>query len=160
MSQLQESFPSNHLGAGAASTPAGEGLGEGAHPITWGRADWARPVGYFNEVHVKRQFSTVRGMSFTWELVHVPLFWLEHRAAVLLLQGQPLTALLIPNQAVRAPGGPVMQQFAHVLLRTDPWEFWGSAPQLTNLKFARLGEIPAGLSSAEVLAELAELSAR
>lgn len=160
MSQLQESLPESHSSPGATYSAAGERLGEGTHKVTWGRADWAHPVGYFDEVITARKFSTLRGISFTWELVHLPLFWLEHRTAILLLQGQPLTALLIPNQSVCTPQGSEMRQFAHVLLRADPWEYWRSAPQLTNLKFARLGEIPAGLSSSEVLAELAERSAR
>lgn len=161
MSELQESVPTRHVSPGEAGASAGEGLRESAYRMIWGRVDWARPVGYWRNEKSLRMTSTIRGLFFTWTLLRINKFWLEHRTALLLLQGRPLTALLIPNQSIRTewnPAHPPVHDFAHVLLRTDPWEFWQSAPALTNLVLAKLDDIPAGLSSAEVLAELAERS--
>jgi hypothetical protein len=158
MPELQESVTRSDGDAREAQAASAQGLGESPDRIVWGRSDWAKPVGYFNETQFRRVHSKVRGFTFSWELVRIPEFWLEHRAAVLLLQGRALTALLIPNQKIQIPSAPPHAFFAHVLLRVDPWEYWQPAPKLTNLVFARLGDLPIELSSAEVLAELAERS--
>lgn len=160
MPELQESDVGGDDGAGAQGAGSAQGLFENHREMIWSRSDWARPVGWLPEINTDLRRSEVRGLQFHWYRVDVPLLRLSHNAALLMLQGKRLGEVLIPNHSVRVPdterpGVPV----AHVLLRVDPWEYWRSVPTLTGLVLARLGELPAGLGSAEVLAALAQDSA-
>ena len=162
MPDLQESEASSDRRASASGAPAAQGLGESTDQVIWGRVDWPKPVGHFTEFSSTPMVSVFDGQPVAWKLIKIRRFSLEHRAALLLLQGRPLNALLIPNQAVRIasrPDLPAIHGWAHVLLRVDPWQFWLPQPELTNIAFARLvDEIPAGVAPAVVLAELADRS--
>jgi hypothetical protein len=105
--------------------------------------------------------SQVRGMFFDWAKVDFPRLRLSHKSALLLLQGQALSAILIPNHVLRFSSGgrEVNAQAGHVLLRCNPWEYYLSVPELTGVVVAKLGEIPEGIGSSEVLAALAQDSA-
>lgn len=107
--------------------------------------------------------SEVRGEYFSWAKVVFPRLRLSHKSALLLLQGQALSAILIPNHVLKRQsfsGEPVVTATAgHVLLRCNPWEYYLSVPELTGVVVAKLGEIPEGIGSSEVLAALAQDSA-
>lgn len=148
MSELQKSIVSDRGRAAAASPEAPQGVCEYTGEIAWRRADWELPVGYLAMLSNELMVSSVAGLSFTWHVTRVPYFRLEHKTSLLLLQGKALSSLLIPNHTVF--GNPV----AHVLLRVDPWKYWSSVPALTGLVLAKLGDVPDGISSDDVLSEL------
>lgn len=105
--------------------------------------------------------SSVRGNWFTWQAIRIRRLRLSQQAALLLLQGQALSAILIPNHLARPPllSGMEPLTLGHVLLRVAPWEYWRPVPILEDLVIAKLGELPDGLSASEVLAALAQDSA-
>ncbi len=103
--------------------------------------------------------SEVRGQYFSWAKVAFPRLRLSHKAALLLLQGQALSAILIPNHVLRFSNDEREVRAGHVLLRCNPWEYYLPVPELTGIVVAKLGEIPEGIGSSEVLAALAQDSA-
>ncbi len=160
MPELQESDAGSDVGSGAQSTRATQRVFQNHREMIWSRTDWAQPVGWLPSLSTERCTSEVRELKFQWVKVSVPLLRLSHNTTLLMLQGKRLSELLIPNHAVRLPDQPPPGvPVAHVLLRVDPWEYWSSTPTLTGLVLARLGELPAGLSSSEVLAALVQDSA-
>lgn len=162
MSELQESHAADHGLASTATSPCCEGFCPASGEVTWARTDWESPVGFFRKLSVQSRRVDVRGVALDWVKVTFPRIRLAHKAALLLLQGQALSAILIPNHVLRLPGpdGQYMNYTAgHVLLRCNPWDYTLAVPELTGVVIAKLGEIPDGISSSEVLAALAHDSA-
>ena len=126
--------------------------------IIWTRNDWSSPVGVLHSLGTTRRESHVNGLSFIWAHVNVPELFLGHRATILLLQGTPLSRLLLPGE-FQIYTGETRVNVGHVVLRVDPWNYWRPRPTLTGLVLASLGEIPAELSAADVLGALAADSA-
>jgi hypothetical protein len=163
MSELQEGdVEGDRLTATAASAIC-KGFCPSPGEVTWARTDWDSPVGFFSAMHVSNRRSVVRDMPFDWARVDFPRLRLAHKAALFLLQGQSLSAILIPNHQLRlapeAGAGSAVYTAGHVLLRCDPWDYTLAVPELTRVVVAKLGEIPDGVSSSEVLAALAHDSA-
>lgn len=158
MPELQTSDTPHYFRATATDTASREGLRENPHEVVWARTDWEKPVGHFTDLSVEAMRSTLHDQSFFWSAVRIASLQLSHRAALLLLQGQPLSGILVPNHFILGSDGS-RQQLGHVLLRVDPWRYWLPSPVLTGLVLARLGELPDGVSSSEVLAELAQRTA-
>lgn len=162
MPELQESQLTRDVSTEPTATETCEGFQPVAGEIALERTDWFDPVGYFKGLEFERVESVVREMRFEWVRVRIDEFHLGHRATLLLLQGERLSSILIPNHHVQMPGRPdVVVQVGHVLLRVAPWEYWAGVrgPILRDLVIAKLGEIPRGLGSTEVLAALAQDSA-
>lgn len=158
MSKLQESQPSSELVAAAVPSTTCEGFRQSANDIVWHRRDWGQnPVGHLNTIETERRTSVVRDLKFSWIAIQVPKLRLTQRSALLLLQGQALSSILIPNHFIKFQA--TETQLGHVLLRVDPWKYWLSVPELTGLLIAKLGEIPDGISSSEALAALVQDSA-
>jgi len=151
MSSLQTLLDENTSRASARSPSTPEGILEGAGEIEWYRTDWGRAAGTMPSYSMRRIAHASRSISFFWDLVEIPELYLCHKAALLLLQGQKLSSILIPNHELRRgvyrSGDPV----AHVLLRVDPWDYCLPSPVLTGLKLAHLSEIPEELAPMEVL---------
>ncbi len=158
MPQVQEVLADDHEGSGVTRAATAHWLFAPSGALIWRRRDWPLPVGSLDELDVVARRSQVRGSWFDWSLVRVPELRLERGAALLLLQGQRLSDLLIPNHELVEPSGRA-EQLAHVLLRVDPWEVWRAAPRLTGLVLARLGSLPLGVPPTELLATLAMDSA-
>jgi hypothetical protein len=154
MSNLQEVHYGGKVCTTVSSNSISDRVFENPKGIEWFRTDWGQPVGTFNSYRIT-SINSIRG--FTWELIEIPTLWLRHRATMLLLQGQKLSDILIPNHEIRSieelPTGylNLVKFIGHILLRVDPWEYWRSRPLLTGLKLARLGDIPDNLSSEKVL---------
>jgi len=162
MPELQESHADDHGRASSASNALCEGFCPASGEVTWARTDWESPVGFFKNLKVQSRRVVVRDVTLDWVKVEFPRIRLAHKAALLLLQGQALSAILIPNHVLRlpSPDGAYMDYTAgHVLLRCNPWDYTLPVPELTGVVIAKLGEIPDGISSAEVLAALAHDSA-
>lgn len=157
MSQMQEVHAQNFEGTGASVAAAAEGLFESPGALVWRRKDWAEPVGSCSVVDLTHKRTKAAGRWVSWARVSIPELTLERGAALLLLQGQSLSRVLIPNHELVAPSG--TYQVAHLLLRVDPWELWRPVPRLTGLVLARLGEVPMGIPPTELLASLAADSA-
>lgn len=141
-----------------AASPS-QGIFLSSNEIVWARRDWATPVGLFPLADWTRRTTVVGSSLLTWVRIAVAQLWLGHRATVLLLQGMPLSQLLIPNHEWRIEGCEKPFEVGHLVLRVDSWEYWRPRPVLTNLVLASLGDIPAELSAAEVLGALAADSA-
>lgn len=159
MSELQASVTESNESTDASPVALCEGFCSASGEVILERTDWAAPVGFFTELRTKRIRSSVRGFYFDWVRVDLPRLRLAHKAALLLLQGQTLSAILIPNHRVVATwlgSGETHHTLGHVLLRCDPWQYYLAVPALTGVTIAKLGEIPDGISSAEVLAVLAQ----
>lgn len=163
MSDVQESDTDGDRFSAVTVCAVGEGLRPTAGEVKWDRTDWDSPVGFFTAMLVVRKRSEVRGMVIEWVRVEFPRIQLAHKAALLLLQGQALSAILIPNHVVRYPHHhgtrTITTTVGHVLLRCDPWDYTLAVPELTGVVIAKLGEIPDGVSAAETLAALAHDSA-
>lgn len=159
MSELQESVTHGDELTSAAAHPLCEGFRPAPGEIIWRRTDWKTPVGFFDTMQMKRMRSQVRGMYFTWARVDFPRIRLAHKAALMLLQGQALSAILIPNHLLENPLNEFTYTAGHVLLRCDPWQYHLAVPELTGVTIAKLGEIPDGIGAAETLAALAQDSA-
>lgn len=126
--------------------------------LTWCRRDWTQPVGSLDVLNAEARRGQVRQGWFSWTRVHIPELLIERQAALLLLQGEHLTSLLIPNHELVDPQGRTYQ-LAHLILRVDPWEPWRAPSRLTNLVLAQLEQAPAGTPPTELLAALAADSA-
>ncbi len=159
MPQVQEVLAENHEGSATTGAEAPQRLFKNPGIARWLRADWASPVGTLRDVVVTIKRSKVSQGWLTWRLVHIPEFLLERRAALLLLQGQRLSDILIPNHQLDIGLGQVPFPIAHQILRVDPFEAWRPVPRLTNLALAYLEDVPAGARPTEVLAVLATDSA-
>lgn len=158
MSQMQTVHTDGHEGAGESIAGTSRGLFKSPGALIWRRRDWPSPVASLNAISVKSLRSQVRQKWFDWNLVAVPELMLERNAALLLLQGQSLSQVLIPNhELVDAEGR--TYQLAHLLLRVEPWTVWLPQPRLTGLVLAELGPLPAGINPTELLATLAADSA-
>jgi len=138
----------------ASPAPGAQGIREVTRDIDWFRLDWGVPVGTLPSLRVTHREYACEGASFTWLFIEVPKLYLGHKAALLLLQGQSLSRILIPNHEFRAQGVEARASIGHVLLRVDPWEYWRSRPFLTGLQLAHLHEVPAQLKPEEVLSIL------
>lgn len=154
MPELQESDASSDSLPTAEPVTRCEGLYPVAGEVVWERSDWESPVGFFNIMNVVRKRSKTREHFIDWACVKFPRIRLAHKAALLLLQGQALSTILIPNHVLRVPQNDSQYTAGHVLLRCNPWDFTLAVPELTGVVVAKLGEIPDGISSAEVLAAL------
>jgi hypothetical protein len=159
MPNLQTLHTEGEIRPATASPAAPEGLLEGAGEIDWYRTDWGRSAGTITSFSFTRRTYECGSLSFIWGLVEIPVLHLEHKAALLLLQGQKLTDILIPNHELRQGAQRLAGPIGHVLLRVDPWKYWQSRPTLTGLKLAYLREIPDELAPAEVLGILVAGSA-
>lgn len=157
MSQMQTLQDADHASAGAAAAARAGGLFESAGQIVWRRSDWPRPVASFNVLQTTQRRTQVRDKWVDWVQVEIPELLLERSAALLLLQGERLSQLLIPNHSIEVGG--TRMSIAHLLLRVDPWEVWRPAPCLTGLMLAQLGSVPTGIAPTELLAALASDSA-
>lgn len=151
MSQLQTVLNESPIGTSTGATPSAEGVLEGPREIEWFRTDWGRAAGTIPAYSIRRIAHASEEASFFWGLLEIPVLYLCHKSAVLLLQGQKLSSILIPNHEFRNGPHRTKGPVAHVLLRVDPWEYWKSRPVLTGLKLACLAEIPAGLAPDRVL---------
>jgi hypothetical protein len=162
MPELQESDASSDGLPAAETVTRCEGVCPVAGEVIWERSDWDSPVGFFSLMKVVNKRSKVRDHYIDWACVRFPRVRLAHKAALLLLQGQALSSILIPNHALRVPqdsAGAGLYTAGHVLLRCNPWDLTLPVPELTGVVVAKLGEIPDGISSAEVLAALVHDSA-
>lgn len=127
------------------------------HPdeVVWHRRDWGQPVGAFMHMTSRHVISHVRDVPVNWLRISVAELWLGHRATLLLLQGEPLSNILMPGHELRhstVQSVPV----GHLLLRVDPWEYWRPRSVLTGLVFANLyEELQKGLAPMEVIGALA-----
>lgn len=151
MSQLQTLLDENTPCASAGSPATSEGLLEGAGEIDWYRTDWGRAAGTIMSFSFLRRTYERDSLKFSWGLVEIPALYLCHKAALLMLQGQKLSDILIPNHELRQGANRLAGPLGHVLLRVDPWQYWQSRPVLTGLKLAHLAEIPEELAPMEVL---------
>lgn len=159
MSDMQTLQDGSSHDAGAASNTEAEGILQSSNEIVWARRDWDKPLGVFHSATSVRRTSSVGGASFHWVRIRIPELLLGHRATILLLQGMSLSKLLIPNHEWQLAGTETRVELGHIVLRVDPWEYWRPRPTLTGLVIASLGEIPAELLAADVLAALAADSA-
>lgn len=159
MSSLQAPQHEDHFGPRAPSPPSCEGFLRAPGEVVWARTDWARPVGVFFRLSVAAHETSVDGQLLQWNAFEVEELWLSRHAAFLLLQGMPLSQILIPNHRIEHPSFEEPLHAGHIVLRTEPWKYWLPQPKLTGLVVAQLGEIPDGLSSADVLGALARASA-
>ena len=162
MSELQEGDVASDSIATAESVSRCEGLCPVTGEVIWERSDWESPVGFFSLMKVVNKRSKVRDHYIEWACARFPRIRLAHKAALLLLQGQALSSILIPNHVLRVPQDSVgagKYTAGHVLLRCNPWDYTLAVPELTGVMVAKLGEIPPGISSAEVLAALVHDSA-
>lgn len=157
MPQMQKVHARSANGANTAGAAPVSGLFESPGALSWCRRDWQEPVGFFDTVNVEARRAEVRGSWFDWSFIEIPELRLGRQAALLLLQGQRLSDLLIPNHEVIHPMG--RTQIAHLILRVDPWKMYQPVPRLTGLVLARLGQLPLGAPPTEVLAALASSSA-
>ena len=159
MPQMQTSLAGDSRSPAAARASTSEGLFKSPGGLIWYRSDWPRPVASFNEVSTVALSSPVRGEWVQWTRIEIPELLLERAAALLMLQGMPLSQLLIPNHSIGYRPTPdaeeVRMQLAHLLLRVDPWDVTRAVPRLTGLVLAQLGKLPLGLQPTEVLAALA-----
>ena len=155
MSHLQTLQDVGVCRAGTSPLTATERILVDPGEVKWMRTDWMNPVGAF--IHSTTRFRTVevREHKINWTSVEIDEFWLGHQAALLLLQGMPLSNLLIPNHRLVHADFERPLQVAHVVLRVRPWEYWRARPVLQGLMLVALGDIPDGLSPSEVLAALA-----
>ncbi len=158
MPQMQAVHTDGHEGSGEAITHGAGGLFANPRALIWRRRDWPHAVASLNALHAQARRSHVQGKWFDWTLIQIPELLLERGAALLLLQGQSLSQLLIPNHELVDLEGRTYQ-VAHLLLRVDPWEAWRAQPRLTGLVLVRLGPLPAGINPTELLATLAQDSA-
>lgn len=161
MSELQESKPSDLRDTASTSVAICKGFFADPGEVILERTDWVNPVGFFMDPTVSLKKSVVRGESFEWYAVRIKRLRLSQQAALLLLQGQPLSSILIPNNRARPPLASGMEpiNLGHVLLRVAPWEYWRPVPVLEDVVIAKLGDLPEGISSSEVLAALVQDSA-
>lgn len=164
MSELQTSHPGSELSPAALPSATCQGFHQSPGEVAWHRKDWGQsPVGYFSSVSVTNRVSVVRDLKLKWAAVRIERLRLAQRASLLLLQGQALSSILIPNHYIvvedQVIGERHEHQLGHVLLRVDPWRYWLPVPELTGLLIAKLGEIPDGISSSEALAALIQDSA-
>ena len=157
MPQMQEVLAGDHESAGAATASAAQRLFQSPGTLIWQRKDWPNPIGSLSTLHTTAKRSSVRGLWFDWNRIDIPELVLERHAAILLLQGQSLSQLLIPNHELVYNGKAF--SIAHLILRTDPWQLWQPVPRLTGLVLAQLGELPRGIPPTELLATLAADSA-
>lgn len=163
MPQMQTTFSGDQQSATAARASASDRLFKNPGGLTWYRSDWSSPLGKFNELNAAVKSSLVGDHWVEWNWIEIPELLLERSAALLLLQGMPLSQLLIPNHMVGYTLDPAVgelrDQLAHLILRVDPWEVWRPTPRLTGLVLAKLGEVPRGVTPTELLAALASDSA-
>lgn len=128
-----------------------DAINQSSGEVEWYRTDWGRAAGSMAAYSIRRISYVSADASLFWDLVEIPSLYLCHKAALLLLQGQKLSNILIPNHELRRgvyrSGAPL----AHVLLRVDPWDYCLPRPMLTGLKLARLAEIPEDLPPMKVL---------
>ncbi len=158
MPEMQKVHADGHSIAGEGAAGAPRGLFESPGALIWQRRDWPRALGSLDSLRSELRRSQVQQRWFDWTLVEIPELKLERGAALLLLQGQSLSQLLIPNHEILDPQGRAYQ-IAHLILRVDPWEAWRAPPRLTRLVLAKLGVLPPGISPTELLATLAHESA-
>lgn len=158
MPQVQEVHAQDYEGPGSSASASARWLFKSPGALIWNRRDWQHPLGSLSTLNAEAKRSQVQRRWFDWTLIEIPELVLERSAALLLLQGQRLTDLLIPNHELIDPQGRTYQ-VAHLLLRVDPWEAWRAVPRLTGLVLAQLGPLPAGISPTELLATLATESA-
>lgn len=158
MPPMQEILAEDRPGSAPTNTSPARRFFAPPGSLIWNRRDWPHPLGSLSELHVEHRRSNVQGRWFDWTLVRIDELVLERGAALLLLQGQRLTDLLIPNHELIDPAGGV-HQVAHLLLRVDAWSAWQPVPKLTGLTLARLGPLPIGIPPTELLAVLATDSA-
>ena len=155
MPDLQTSHDAGAYCATIATAASASGILRDTGRIEWCRADWAIPVGVLAKLHVTPKLTRVGDVTFNWTRVHIPALWLGYRATLLLLQGQPLSSILLPGHTLRAPHM-ASAPAGHVLLRVDPWEYWAARPCLSGLVLANLHEeLPLALTPEEVLGALA-----
>lgn len=126
----------------------------------WRRRDWLDPVGRF---YVSCQYNVETSFSegvLEAELITIPELHLGHQAALLLLQGQRLSDILIPNnyiaQVDNAGGERELHPLAHLVLNVDPWVVHEAPPVLRNLRLAQLVQIPDGVAPDRILAALVQ----
>lgn len=135
----------------------------GAHALSWNRLDWNVPVGAFSDFKSCRHELEVEGVALVWWSFTIAEFYLGHRAAMFLLQGQRLSDLLLPSHCVsRATADGSVTHYGEVgqlLLRVDPWEYWRPRPALTGLRLATVEAVPSGLAYEKVVGALAAASA-
>lgn len=158
MPQVQEVLTGDHAGSGAAAPSAASRLFKSPGTLSWQRRDWPSPLGSFDNINFARKRTEVGHRWVTWVRVDIPELLLARGASLLLLQGQSLSQLLIPNHELVYEGGGV-SHVAHLILRVDPWRLWEPVPRLTGLVLAKLGEVPKGIPPTELLAALASDSA-
>ena len=158
MSQMQEVHARSADGADATGSATASGLFKSPGALIWRRRDWQDPVGSFATINIEARRAEVRSSWFDWNFIEIPELLLERQAALLLLQGQRLSDLLIPNHEVVDPMG-TTHQVAHLILRVDPWKMYQPVPKLTGLVLARLGALPLGVPPTEVLSALVSSSA-
>jgi hypothetical protein len=151
MPNLQTLFNESENSTPATTAPGPERICKGSGEIDWYRTDWGRAAGVITSFAFERRTHVSGSLRLDWGLVEISTMYLSHKAALLLLQGQKLSDILIPNHELRRGANRITGPLAHVLLRVDSWKYWQSRPALTGLKLAHLREIPDGLSSAEVL---------
>ena len=157
MSCVQALPDGGYRSPGASPNCRSEGLFKGSYNVIWQREDWGSvPVGAFSACEVSTMRSYAGCTFFDWELVRIPELRLSRRSALMLLQGAPLNSLLIAGHRLHGCRDRIA---GHVVLRSDPWEYWRSTPALTGLQLARLGKLPDELDPKEALAALVRAKA-
>lgn len=113
-----------------------------------------KPLAYFmdftDEMHVKRW----NGTEFAFQLFRFPQLQLGHTAALLVLQGQKLSDLLVPNHFIVEPGEAAGEPWGHLIVHHARWAPWGSPPTLYDVTLANILPVPDAVPDAEVLSAI------
>lgn len=122
----------------------GQGPGEIAH---WMRADWAEPIGYFlKRTLLNRTAKTSHG-DLKWSRVAIPTLYLNHRAAISLIQGMDLSRLLLERHYFLFPTGQHEYYCSSgILVNSSPWRPYKLPLVLDDIIFTFITEKPEGLS--------------
>lgn len=154
MSQVLDESSERPTGTGDAQA---EGLHVHPGRISLRSSGWAEPIGYFNEMHWKMHTSKNDKGSVDWKRLDIPCLFLSKTAALLLVQGMPLTGLFPPDFRLAVGAADVPGSFGskHILLRAEPPLFLDPPPKVRHVVLGFVYE-QQGLSDEEVLSLLVQ----
>jgi hypothetical protein len=125
----------------------------GTEMLRWHRPDFQEPVGFLGEIRSTPRVREVGSERLEWVRVDVPVLVLGHRAALSLLQGISLSALLLPGHELRASEACVRDVF-DVLLNVSPFRPYEAPPRLTGLVLGKIVRAPERVDQVLVLEAL------